>query len=154
VLTSLGLSQQPPAGRGRARDKWESLEALAQLAADFFAAAPQASLADLAAELELRSTMGHAPSMDGVTLASLHAAKGLEWDVVFLPGLTDGNVPIIYAQTAEAVQEERRLLYVGITRARDRLYLSWSLARSPGGRPTRRPSRFLDGLRLNGGSRG
>ena len=84
---------------------------------------------------------------DGVTLASLHAAKGLEWDVVFLPGLTEGNLPIIYAQTDEAIEEERRLLYVGVTRARERLYLSWALARSPGGRPTRKPSRFLDGLR-------
>ncbi len=66
--------------------------------------------------------------------------------MVFLPGLVDGTVPIVYATSTEAVQEERRLLYVGITRARDQLFLSWSLARSPGSRQTRRPSRFLDGL--------
>jgi len=66
---------------------------------------------------------------------------------VFLPCLTDGAVPIVYAQTAEAIEEERRLLYVGITRARDRLFLSWALARAPGGNRTRKPSRFLDGLR-------
>ncbi len=94
--------------------------------------------------------MGHAPGAGGVTLASLHAAKGLEWDAVFLPGLTDGAVPIVYAQTAEAIEEERRLLYVGITRARERLFLSWSLARTPGGRKTRKPSRFLDELRAGG----
>ena len=82
-----------------------------------------------------------------MTVASLHAAKGLEWDVVFLPGLTEGNLPIVHAQTDEAVAEERRLLYVGVTRARERVYLSWALARSPGGRPSRTPSRFLDGLR-------
>ena len=150
VLTGLGLTPAAPAGRGRARDRWESLEALAQLAADFFAAAPLASLQDLAVELALRSALGHAPALDGVTVASLHAAKGLEWDAVFLPGLTDGTVPIIYAQTAEAVEEERRLLYVGVTRARERLFLSWALARAPDGRRTRKPSRFLDDLRLRG----
>jgi len=85
--------------------------------------------------------------MEGVTLASLHAAKGLEWDVVFLPGLSDGNLPIVHAQTDEAIEEERRLLYVGVTRARQRVYLSWSLARSAGGRRSRQPSRFLDGVR-------
>jgi DNA helicase II / ATP-dependent DNA helicase PcrA len=146
ILASIGLTPEPPGGRGTARDRWESLEALAQLAADFFAASPAAGLADLAAELAVRGTLGHAPAMAGVTLASLHSAKGLEWRAVFLPGLTDGSVPIVYAQTDEAIEEERRLLYVGITRARERLYLSWALARVPGGRRTRAPSRFLVGL--------
>jgi DNA helicase-2/ATP-dependent DNA helicase PcrA len=146
ILAGLGLSAQPPGGRGTARERWESLEALAQLAEDFFAASPQASLADLAGELVVRGAIGHAPAAAGVTLASLHAAKGLEWDAVFLAGLTDGTLPIIYAQSDEAIEEERRLLYVGVTRARERLFLSWALARAPGGRRTRKPSRFLDGL--------
>jgi DNA helicase-2/ATP-dependent DNA helicase PcrA len=146
ILESIGLTARPPGGRGTARDRWESLEALAQLAAAFFAANPEAGLADLSAELAVRTAIGHAPAMAGVTLASLHSAKGLEWQAVFLPGLTDGTVPIVYAQTDEAVEEERRLLYVGITRARERLYLSWALARTPGGRRTRKPSRFLADL--------
>jgi DNA helicase-2/ATP-dependent DNA helicase PcrA len=146
ILASIGLTARPPGGRGTARDRWESLEALAQLAAAFFAANPEAGLADLSAELAVRTAIGHAPAMAGVTLASLHSAKGLEWQAVFLPGLTDGTVPIVYAQTDEAVEEERRLLYVGITRARERLYLSWALARTPGGRRTRKPSRFLADL--------
>jgi len=154
ILAAVGLTPKPPGGRGTARDRWESLESLAQLAADFFAAQPDASLADLSAELAVRGAIGHAPAMAGVTLASLHAAKGLEWQVVFLPGLTDGTIPIIYAQTDEAVEEERRLLYVGITRARARLYLSWALSRTPGGRRTRKPSRFLAGLAGRGGPAG
>ncbi len=91
----------------------------------------------------------HAPKVQGVTLASLHSAKGLEWDAVFLVGLSEGLMPISFADSAEAVDEERRLLYVGITRAREFLALSWSTARTPGGRANRKPSRFLDGLRPN-----
>jgi DNA helicase-2/ATP-dependent DNA helicase PcrA len=153
VLAGLGLTPEPPVGRGTARERWESLEALAQLAADFFAAAPAATLSDLAAELALRSAIGQVPAMEGVTLGSLHAAKGLEWNTVFLPGVTDGTLPIIYAQSDESIAEERRLFYVGVTRARERLYLSWALARTPGGRRTRKPSRFLDGLRSRSAAR-
>jgi DNA helicase-2/ATP-dependent DNA helicase PcrA len=94
-----------------------------------------------------------APVMNGVTLASLHSAKGLEWDAVFLAGLSEGLMPIGFAETADEIDEERRLLYVGITRAREHLVLSWTLSRTPGGRPTRKPSRFLDALRETGGDR-
>ena len=86
------------------------------------------------AELDERANAQHAPTVEGVTLASLHAAKGLEWDAVFLVGLTDGMLPITYAKTDEQIEEERRLLYVGVTRARRYLTLSWALSRSPGGR--------------------
>jgi DNA helicase-2/ATP-dependent DNA helicase PcrA len=147
VLAGIGLTLEPPPGRGSARERWESLAALAQLADDLCATTPGAGLAEVVAGLARRAASEHPPALRGVTVASLHAAKGLEWDVVFLPGLTEGNLPIVHAQTDEAVAEERRLLYVGVTRARERVYLSWALARSPGGRPSRTPSRFLDGLR-------
>jgi ATP-dependent DNA helicase UvrD/PcrA len=150
VLAGLGLTVEPPPGGGSARERWESLAAVAQLAEDFCAITPGAGLGDVVAELAHRAAIEHAPAFDGVTVASVHSAKGLEWDVVFLPGLTEGNLPIVHAQTEEAVAEERRLFYVGVTRARQLVCLSWALARSPGGRPTRRPSRFLDGLRLRG----
>jgi DNA helicase-2/ATP-dependent DNA helicase PcrA len=147
VLSGLGLTREPPGGRGAARERWESLAALAQLAEDFCAATPGATLAGVVGELARRAAIEYAPQVEGVTVASLHAAKGLEWDVVFLPGLTEGNLPIIHADTEEAVAEERRLLYVGVTRARRQVLLSWPLARAPGGRQNRKPSRFLDGLR-------
>ena len=144
-----GLSWYPdnaPPG-GAARERWESLAALATLADDLLAVRPEANLADLVAELDQRASAQHAPTVQGVTLASLHSAKGLEWDAVFLVGLTDGTLPIQHATTPAQMEEERRLLYVGITRAREWLALSWALARSPGQRRGRKPSRFLDGLR-------
>jgi DNA helicase-2/ATP-dependent DNA helicase PcrA len=147
VIGSVGWSAEPPSGSGAVRERWESLAALVQLADDFAAAQPEATLADLVTELDERAAAQHAPTVEGVTLASLHSAKGLEWDAVFLVGLTEGMLPITYADTDEAVEEERRLLYVGITRAREHLALSWALARSPGGRGGRTPSRFLDRLR-------
>jgi len=151
VLTGIGLAAQPPLGlRGGAagRESWESLAAIAQLADDMHAASPEATLADFSAELTMRADLGHAPAVDGVTLASMHAAKGLEWDAVLLPGLVEGLMPIVHARTAEAVEEERRLLYVAVTRAREHLYLSWAAARAAGARGGRQRSRFLEGVRL------
>ena len=146
VLSSDGWSVAPPSGAGAARDAWESLAALAQLAEELAAAQPEAGLPGLVEELEERIAAQHAPEVDGVTIATLHAAKGLEWDAVFLVGLTDGLLPIAQATSSDEVEEERRLLYVGVTRAREHLSLSWALARSPGGGGRRRRSRFLDDL--------
>ncbi|GAA2098661.1 ATP-dependent DNA helicase UvrD2 [Kitasatospora saccharophila] len=158
VLATRGFAATPPAGSGAVRERWESLNALVRLAEEFEAARTAAGertdLAAYVAELDARAAAQHAPAVEGVTLASLHAAKGLEWDAVFLVGLSEGTLPIIYAKTDEQVEEERRLLYVGVTRARRFLTLSWSLSRSPGGRASRKPTRFLDGLRPGSGAPG
>ena len=146
VLSAMGWATTPPAARGTARERWESLQALVSLADEVASAAPEAGMADLVAELQRRAELQQSPVADGVTLATLHAAKGLEWPVVFLAGMHEGTMPIVYADTPAAVEEERRLLYVGVTRARDELHVSWSAARSPGGRGSRAPSRFLAGL--------
>ena len=151
VLTGIGLTAGPSGAGAAARERWESLSAIAQLADDMHAARPEATLADFSAELAQRAELGHAPAVDGVTLASMHAAKGLEWDAVLLPGLVEGLMPIVHARTPDAIEEERRLLYVAVTRAREHLYLSWSPARAPGARSrgaSRPRSRFLDDIRL------
>ena len=145
VLLGAGWSRDAPAAGGASRERWESLSSLAALADDVSAADTEARMPAFVRELDERMASQHAPSVQGVTLASLHAAKGLEWGTVFLIGCSDGYLPITMADTPEAVEEERRLLYVGVTRARDRLVLSWAGARTPGARATRRPSRFLDG---------
>lgn len=149
VLEPLGLTAEPPTGT-KARERWEALTALAELVDEEVALRPALDLRALLTELRQRADARHPPTVQGVTLASLHAAKGLEWDAVFLVGLADGTLPISHALShgpdSEAVEEERRLLYVGITRARVHLALSWALARTPGGRQSRKPSRFLNGI--------
>ena len=149
ILGGMGWTAEPPTGRGQTRDRWESWQALVSQAEEFAATPIDGRSADLNAfvdDLDRRASEQHAPVADGVTLATFHAAKGLEWDSVFLCGLQDGTLPITYADTPAAIEEERRLLYVGMTRARVDLSLSWSLARNPGGRASRKPSRFLDPL--------
>ncbi|WP_253862793.1 ATP-dependent DNA helicase UvrD2 [Prauserella halophila] len=146
VLARVGLSEQPPAG-GAARERWDALLALVEVAEELANTVEGATLGRLVTELEQRASAQHPPTVEGVTLASLHAAKGLEWDAVFLVGLADGTVPIHRADGDDAaVEEERRLFYVGVTRAREHLSLSWALSRHPDGRRNRRRSRFLNGL--------
>ncbi|MFM8895028.1 MAG: ATP-dependent helicase, partial [Actinomycetales bacterium] len=159
VLAAMGWTAEPPRAPGASRERWESLSALAQLAQEWAASRvpadspsaesnqghPESSsqVADFVAELDRRAEAGHAPQATAVNLASLHAAKGLECDVVYLVGCSEGLLPIHYAQSEEQLAEERRLAYVGITRARAQLHLSWARSRQPGGRPSRQLSRFL-----------
>jgi DNA helicase-2/ATP-dependent DNA helicase PcrA len=143
VLGSVGYRASAPAGPSQARDRWESWTALIDLAAELGRTSPAATLDSFVNELQLRSSAAHAPVADAVTLSTMHAAKGLEWDAVFLIGLTEGMVPITYATTPDQVAEERRLLYVGITRARRHLTLSYARLRRPSDRRPREPSRFL-----------
>jgi DNA helicase-2/ATP-dependent DNA helicase PcrA len=135
VLRNLGLTDEPPEAGGALRDAWEARAALLRLAEEAPAGTNLRSFSD---DLVARAKALDEPALRTVTLATLHAAKGLEWDHVHLVGLAEGLLPIGYATTFEQVDEERRLAYVGITRAARTLSLSWS----PGLRG-RAPSRFL-----------
>lgn len=145
VLGQLGWEPKAPNVQGARRDRWEALNALVTLAEEL-EESRGAGLDEYVAELEERASLAHSPTVEGVTLASLHAAKGLEWDAVFLAGMSEGLMPISHASDPEAIEEERRLLYVGITRAREHLHLSYAKSRSAAGRSSRRPTRFLDGI--------
>ena len=131
TLAGMGWTPEAPSARGQTRDRWESWQALMNQALEFSAA--DRTLDEFVADLDRRAAEQHAPVADGVTLATYHAAKGLEWDSVFLCGLQDGTLPITYAETPAQIEEERRLLYVGMTRARRDLALSWA-----SGAPARR----------------
>lgn len=146
VLAGLGWTSEPPAGQGTARERWESWSALLALAEEFAADNPEADLTALNEELAQRAQAEHAPGGVGVTLSTLHAAKGLEWDGVAIVGAQEGTLPFVLATSPAQQAEERRLLYVGVTRARSRLRISWATTRAGSGQ-RRNPSRFLDGIR-------
>ncbi|MCU1406937.1 MAG: ATP-dependent helicase [Glaciihabitans sp.] len=143
VLRSLGWTQEPPPTRGAVRDRWESLNALMGLAEE----APAGTLLkDFVTDLLERQAGQHEPTMSAVTLATLHSAKGLEWDSVYIAGASEGLLPISYAKGLEAIDEERRLFYVGVTRARLKLSVSWAAEGVHRGQ-ARQASRFLSELR-------
>jgi DNA helicase-2/ATP-dependent DNA helicase PcrA len=144
VLRSIGWSQQPPETAGAVRDRWDSLNALMRLAEE---TPTGTTLRQFVDDLFERQAAQHEPTLSAVTLATLHSAKGLEWESVYIVGLSDGLMPISYAKDAAAIDEERRLLYVGVTRARRRLALSWSASPVQGRSGQRQPSRFLAEIR-------
>jgi DNA helicase-2/ATP-dependent DNA helicase PcrA len=158
----LGFADDGSERGNEARERAAALATLGGIVDDLAAASPDLTRDDLLAALAQRAAAEQAATRaadgdgdggaDGVELATYHRAKGLEWDAVFLPMLEDGSLPIRQAFDDEAaLNEERRLLYVGITRARVHLALSWADRRESGsgggGRGgARRPSRFLEGL--------
>lgn len=147
VLRSIGWTHQAPEERGAVRDRWEALNAIMGLVDDAAAGTTFRAFTD---DLLDRAAHQHEPALAAVTFATLHSAKGLEWEHVFIVGLSEGLVPISYSRSFEQIDEERRLLYVGITRARTTLGLSWA-ASGNGQRGPREPSRFLAELRTRSG---
>ena len=139
ICRSLGWQAQEPKAAGAVRERWAALNAFMGILDEM---PDGATLDDFARELDERKRSQHEPVQASVTLSTIHAAKGLEWPVVFVAGLSEGYLPISYAQTAAEIAEEKRLLYVAITRAGRELQLSWSRKDAASGRD-RLPSRFL-----------
>jgi len=126
----------------------ENLAELESVAQEFATQNPEGTLTDFLERVSLVADSDEIPDADGgvVTLMTLHTAKGLEFPVVFLTGMEDGVFPHMRSLgSPRELEEERRLAYVGITRARQRLYVTRSIMRSAWGAPAfNPPSRFLE----------
>ena len=130
-------------------ERWENVQQLQTLAAEYDGLAPEASLPQMLEDVALVAPSDeYNEQADSVTLITLHAAKGLEFPVVFIVGMEEGVLPHIRSFDDPAqMEEERRLCYVGMTRAKDRLYLLRAFRRRLMGSSLRNPpSRFLKDL--------
>ncbi|MDE2408997.1 MAG: ATP-dependent helicase [Actinomycetales bacterium] len=128
IARELGWSlRQPTDANTAAAEKWGSLNALLQILEEM---PEDISLDDFYRELQERARSQHEPESAAVTLSTIHAAKGQEWDNVFIVGVNEGYLPISYAKTDAQVAEENRLFYVGVTRAKKQLMISWNGATS------------------------
>jgi DNA helicase-2/ATP-dependent DNA helicase PcrA len=142
ILFGLGLQGEAPDHQGAERNRHDDLAALRALAQSMPSGSTVADFSDLLAD---RAGAGDAPAVGAITITTVHSAKGREWPVVFVVGLSEGMFPISYASTDEAIEEERRLFYVAVTRAQDALYLSMA-ERGRAEQSPRAPSRFLQAL--------
>ncbi len=147
-VEEVGLRLAPPGSWAVVPDDAAALRALASLAEEYVALDPAPSAVAFRAFVRASAADGlDARGRDGVELVTFHRAKGLEWEVVCVTGLEHGFVPIAHARDDDALAEERRLLYVALTRATDRLHCSWAAERTFGGRRVRRdPSPWLPAL--------
>lgn len=139
ILFGLGLTSEEPAQQGAERDRFDDLAAVKALADEASSTTTVREFSDM---LAARMAAGDSPGTGALTLSTVHSAKGQEWPVVFMVGLAEGMFPISYAKTPAAIEEERRLFYVGVTRARQRLFLSFADASKQSSGP-REASRFL-----------
>jgi DNA helicase-2/ATP-dependent DNA helicase PcrA len=147
IATETGLYEELAAedaqdGKGRADNVKEFIAGVAEYCEE----QPEATLAEYLTDVALLTDVDQFEEQpDRVTLMTLHSAKGLEYPVVFLSGLEEGLFPLSRSlDSVEDVEEERRLFYVGITRARERLLLSWAHRRRRFGEMVNLRSRFLD----------
>jgi DNA helicase-2/ATP-dependent DNA helicase PcrA len=135
----LGWLSKPPANPAE-RHTWNLMSALGAIAE---ALPSDATVVDLAADLAHRVENENEPAVSAVTLSTVHNAKGLEWDTVFVVGMSEGLFPLSYSMSEGPILEERRLAYVAFTRAAQSLTLSWAERQSAASQSTRTRSRFI-----------
>lgn len=146
VLSQAGFDRNtPPSGMGAARARFDALDALLNLV-ETLPGSSTLGVKYLVQELSHRAQESHEVTLEGVTLSTLHKAKGLEWDSVFMVNVTEGSLPSSYASSQESIQEEKRLAYVGMTRAKRNLFLTYAETNSK--KWKNKPSRFLNDLKL------
>jgi DNA helicase-2/ATP-dependent DNA helicase PcrA len=117
-----GWASKPPTNPTE-RHSWNLLSAISDIANGLPATA---TVTDISDELRRRTELDIEPALNAVTLSTVHAAKGLEWDSVFVVGLSEGLFPLSFAVNDAAIAEERRLFYVAVTRAKLLLHISWA----------------------------
>ncbi len=139
LVRSLGWQSVMPDEKGSALERWEALNHFVQIVDEL---GEGATIQTFASEIEERQRSQHEPVKESITLSTIHAAKGLEFQVVFIVGATEGYLPISYAKTEEDLKEEQRLFYVAVTRAKDLLSISWP-KRDPEFSRDNSPSRYL-----------
>lgn len=140
IARSLGWQSIAPNVSGRALEEWEALNSLVQIADEL---GKDATIQTFANELEERQRSQHEPTRESITLSTIHAAKGLEYKAVFIVGAVEGYMPISYAKAELQISEEQRLFYVGVTRAKDQLFITWANKDGADDRKRTR-SRYLD----------
>ncbi|HET7089993.1 MAG TPA: UvrD-helicase domain-containing protein [Anaerolineae bacterium] len=151
VVKDSGYRAYVDDGSEEGRERWENVRELRKVASDYTHAVGGDPLAEFLEDVALVSdvdSLDDTQRVDAPTLMTLHSAKGLEFPVVFITGLEEGVLP--HARSLEdpdEMEEERRLAYVGITRAQDRVYLSYAFRRTAyGSSEVNAPSRFLSDI--------
>ena len=143
VASLHGWTEIPKYSSESARSKWEALSALINVATDLKAHNPSAGFDEYFAEISHRTNENHDPQAAAVTISTIHTAKGLEWEHVFIPSAVEGILPFDPKRASENIEEERRLFYVAITRAKQAVHISTARTRLG---YENAPSRFLNSV--------
>jgi len=143
VASLHGWTEIPKHYSETARSKWESLSALINVAVDLKALNPNAGFDEYFAEIAHRTNENYDPQAAAVTISTIHTAKGLEWEHVYIPSVVEGILPFDPKRASENIEEERRLFYVALTRAKQAVYVSTSRTRLG---YENAPSRFLSAV--------